>query len=526
MENYKVLALKYRPRSFKELIGQEAVSQTLSAALENGKLSHAYLFSGLRGSGKTSSARIFAKSLLCEKGVSAAPCDQCDSCKNANEGRHIDIVEMDAASNTSVNDIRDLIEQTRYAPAAGRFKVYIIDEAHMLSNSAFNAFLKTLEEPPPHAKFLLATTDPQKLPLTVLSRVQHFRFKKIAYEAVLAHIRAILAQENITADEKALEMIARAGGGSMRDTLTILEQTIAFGRGAVTLESAIDILGALDPARIESFFDAVLEGKTDEATLFVKEFESDDAEMIVSEMINFLKDRLFKPRPRFTHSIIERFFKTLAETRSMLRHGADSGFALALAAMKMIEALRPEAINDAIERLENEIENMGDLNANQPVGAASAKPAAQISPAASHAIPPVSTAIRNSAPAAPAAITATKTPSPKELFEIFKRKLYDRGESLGSAAEAVVTFVDFADGEILLKFAKEGEAADRLRSDYKIFRQIAAEVFGAEAKIAPVKDDEPSGNTNVLDDPALKKAVEIFGSDIEKITPLPKSEQS
>lgn len=211
MAEHRVLALKYRPRSFKELIGQEAVSRTLSMALDSNKLSHAYLFSGLRGSGKTSTARIFAKALLCEKGIGANPCGECEHCVQALEGRHMDIIEMDAASNRRIDDIRDLVEQTRYAPTLGRFKVFIIDEVHMLTKEAFNALLKTLEEPPSYVKFLLATTDPLKLPPTILSRTQHFRFKKIAFSDVLGHLVHVLAQEQVEADNQALEMITRAG---------------------------------------------------------------------------------------------------------------------------------------------------------------------------------------------------------------------------------------------------------------------------------------------------------------------------
>ncbi|MEA3433523.1 MAG: DNA polymerase III subunit gamma/tau, partial [Campylobacterota bacterium] len=216
------LARKYRPATFDDLIGQEAVSQTLSLALDGNRLSHAYLFSGLRGSGKTSTARIFAKALLCEKGAASHPCGTCTHCVMAAESRHMDIIEMDAASNRGIDDIKDLIEHTKYKPSSARYKIFIIDEVHMLTNQAFNALLKTLEEPPDFVKFILATTDPLKLPATILSRTQHFRFKKIPQNLVLKHLEHILHLENIEYEVEALDIIARSGAGSLRDSLTLM----------------------------------------------------------------------------------------------------------------------------------------------------------------------------------------------------------------------------------------------------------------------------------------------------------------
>ena len=241
------LALKYRPQLFSDLVGQEAISQTLGMALDKNRIVHAYLFSGLRGSGKTSSARIFARALECERGPISTPCGECDICKATLEGRNIDIIEMDAASNRSIDNIRDLIEQTKYAPAMARFKIFIIDEVHMLTKEAFNALLKTLEEPPQYVKFILATTDPLKLPATILSRTQHFRFKKIPHRLVVSHLKMILQKEEVGYDDGALEIIARAGGGSLRDTLTLTDQAINYCDKFLTTQQVTQMLGVVDP---------------------------------------------------------------------------------------------------------------------------------------------------------------------------------------------------------------------------------------------------------------------------------------
>ena len=323
----QALALKYRPKSFYELIGQEAIKENLIHALDSGRLGHAYLFSGLRGSGKTSSARIFAKDLLCERGVGSHACESCASCNSANEGRHMDIIEMDAASHRKIEDIRDLIEQTRYAPVSGRFKIFIIDEAHMLTKEASNAFLKTLEEPPAYIKFILATTDPLKLPATILSRTQHFRFKAISHELIVKHLEDILIKEQISFESDALKIIARSGSGSLRDTLTLLDQAIIFCGGAISTHGVTDMLGLLDPRRIDEILSTAQKGSHEELCGLIKSLEGSDAEMIINELIASLKERFLEPRHEFSLLIFERFFKILSEAKNMLGSGADSAFA-------------------------------------------------------------------------------------------------------------------------------------------------------------------------------------------------------
>jgi DNA polymerase-3 subunit gamma/tau len=255
--SYQVLARKWRPRNFSELVGQEHVLQALTNALDNDRLHHAYLFTGTRGVGKTTIARIFAKSLNCETGVSAKPCGECSACLEIDEGRFVDLLEVDAASRTKVEDTRELLDNVQYAPTRGRYKVYLIDEVHMLSAHSFNALLKTLEEPPPHVKFLLATTDPQKLPATVLSRCLQFNLKRLQPPMIRDYLVELLEQEKIAFEIPALQLLARAADGSMRDALCLLDQAIAYGSGAVNEADVRAMLGTIEHTYIVKIIEAL-----------------------------------------------------------------------------------------------------------------------------------------------------------------------------------------------------------------------------------------------------------------------------
>ncbi|HEY0197692.1 MAG TPA: DNA polymerase III subunit gamma/tau [Rhodanobacter sp.] len=258
--SYQVLARKWRPRKFAELVGQEHVVRALTNALDTGRMHHAYLFTGTRGVGKTTIARIFAKSLNCERGQSAEPCGECAVCTSVDEGRFVDLLEIDAASNTGVDDVREVIENAQYAPSRGRFKVYLIDEVHMLSKNAFNALLKTLEEPPPHVKFLLATTDPQKLPVTVLSRCLKFNLKRLLPEQIAGQMRHIMGAENISYEDGAIGELARAADGSLRDGLSLLDQAIAYGGGALHADDVRTMLGSVARGQVLGVLDALAAG--------------------------------------------------------------------------------------------------------------------------------------------------------------------------------------------------------------------------------------------------------------------------
>lgn len=448
----QALALKYRPKNFDELIGQEAVSKSLTHALDENRVSHAYLFSGLRGSGKTSSARIFAKALVCEKGPTSRPCEVCAQCVMANESRHMDIIEMDAASHRKIDDIRELIEQTKYAPTAARYKIFIIDEVHMLTKEAFNALLKTLEEPPSYVKFILATTDPLKLPTTVLSRTQHFRFKQISRYEIVKHLEFILSKEGVSYEREALEILARSGGGSLRDTLTLLDQAIIYGAGNITKSSVAEMLGLLDPSRIEQIIEHVANADKNAIRVLVTELETYEPEMIIDEILANLKQRFLDNDPKFSLLIYERFFRILAQAKSMLSVSSDNGFVLMLMLFMMIEALNLQDIDEAIK-----------LAKSEP-SVAVIEPKAGVSEQ----------------------ILAVKE-APKTPYEQFVAKIYDRSFELGEIFKNHISFSFLNENELGLIVNATGDELAFFKKSWGVMHEILHTIFGKKIKIVNAK---------------------------------------
>ncbi len=481
----EVLARKYRPTNFDELIGQESVAQTLSLALDSNRLSHAYLFSGLRGSGKTSTARIFAKALLCEKGISHKPCEVCENCVMAREGRHMDIIEMDAASSRKIDDIRDLIEQTKYKPAIGRFKIFIIDEVHMLTKEAFNALLKTLEEPPEFVKFILATTDPLKLPATILSRTQHFRFKRIATNKITAHLKHILELENIEYEIEALEILARSGNGSLRDTLTLLDQAIIYSKGYVDVATVTDMLGLVDPKFISDLFEAIFAKDRVKVLAFIKELEEYEGEMVVDELIAYLKERLYDGDGAFSSLVIERFFRILSDSKYLFSINADDGFVLSLVFFKMIEALKIKEIDTLIEQFEA---GTGDVQLTPP-GASRSKGTNVQPETVMHQSAKNELEVTQEAPSPKLEKIKSETLSVpqvdegEKLYNELVAKIKDRSFELGECFEQKIEYKYFQDGVLAWESCADEACREKLKHGYSVIKMLVKETFGFETKI-------------------------------------------
>ncbi|WP_187938087.1 DNA polymerase III subunit gamma/tau [Helicobacter pylori] len=478
----QVLALKYRPKHFSELVGQESVAKTLSLALDNQRLANAYLFSGLRGSGKTSSSRIFARALMCETGPKAVPCDTCIQCQSALNNHHIDIIEMDGASNRGIDDVRNLIEQTRYKPSFGRYKIFIIDEVHMFTTEAFNALLKTLEEPPSHVKFLLATTDALKLPATILSRTQHFRFKKIPENSVISHLKTILEKEQVSYESSALEKLAHSGQGSLRDTITLLEQAINYCDNAITEGKVAEMLGAIDRSVLEDFFQSLI--NQDEARLKERYaiLENYETESVLEEMMLFLKAKLLSP-DSYSILLIERFFKIIMSSLSLLKEGANASFVLLLLKMKFKEALKLKALDDAILELEQTKESaFQPLNQNANAPKQEPKSAEKIEQAerieGTEKKESAEKKENTETPQTP--MLSVKDRIFHNLFKQVQILVYERNYELGAVFEKNIRFIDFDSQTKTLTWESLATDKDKelLRERFKIVKSIVDGVFG------------------------------------------------
>ncbi|WP_187947371.1 DNA polymerase III subunit gamma/tau [Helicobacter pylori] len=508
----QVLALKYRPKHFSELVGQESVAKTLSLALDNQRLANAYLFSGLRGSGKTSSSRIFARALMCETGPKAVPCDTCIQCQSALNNHHIDIIEMDGASNRGIDDVRNLIEQTRYKPSFGRYKIFIIDEVHMFTTEAFNALLKTLEEPPSHVKFLLATTDALKLPATILSRTQHFRFKKIPENSVISHLKTILEKEQVSYESSALEKLAYSGQGSLRDTITLLEQAINYCDNAITESKVAEMLGAIDRSVLEDFFQSLInqdEARLQECYAILENYET---ESVLEEMMLFLKAKLLSP-DSYSILLIERFFKIIMSSLSLLKEGANASFVLLLLKMKFKEALKLKALDDAILELEQTPFNQNpNISYNAP----------KQEPKSIERIEGAEKKENTEIPQTP--MLSAKDRIFHNLFKQVQTLVYERNYELGAVFEKNICFIDFDSQTKTLTWESLATDKDKelLRERFKIVKGIVDGVFGKGENIKIALKNHLE-NKNALEETKEVKEFKI-SSLREKISPNPTTE--
>ena len=519
--SYQVLARKWRPATFHQMVGQEHVLQALVNALDSNRLHHAYLFTGTRGVGKTSIARLFAKALNCEKGVTSTPCGECSPCREISEGRFVDLIEVDAASRTKVEDTRELLENVQYAPSQGRFKVYLIDEVHMLSSSSFNALLKTLEEPPPHIKFLLATTDPQKLPVTILSRCLQFNLKNMVPERIVDHLKMVLDAEQFSYQEPALWLLARAANGSMRDAMSLTDQAIAFCRGALQEVDVRAMLGTVDQRQVLTLLQQVGSGSAAgvlSAVADLAEFGADFdgvlaelmsllhritlAQMVPGAVDNSQGDR--EPITALASQLraedVQLFYQIALNGRRDLPHVADSREGLEMTLLRMI-AFRPVAAGEiALPQPPAEREAAAPLAAEPAASSAPDRPPAvkvEVAPAApaeasAPAIPPVQSGPVTAAPA-PNAPAASPSGEP------------ERGDGGGddlSAYERMAPWESAASGEPSKKsepsLAGAADAKPALASPPEV---AAAPVMATPAVIEPVVDPEPVDSVDTQSPP-------------------------
>ena len=393
------------------------------------------------------------------------PCGECAQCEAALEGKHIDIIEMDAASHRGLEDIQDLIEQTKYAPSMARFKIFIIDEVHMLTPQAANALLKTLEEPPEYVKFILATTDPLKLPATVLSRTQHFRFKQIAQREILQHLENILQKEGVKFEKEALKLIARSGQGSLRDTLTLLDQAIIFSHSEITASKIAQMLGFLDPEQIKSFYTLILSRDRERVLEFLKELQDYEASSVIDEMIFYLKESFFAKSNEFSMLMYERFFRILSRAKTMLSSCDDNAFVLCVMAFMMIEASNLKQIDEAIEDESRSAQSASATNAV------------------------------NSAP-----LPNIKTPPrAQNPYDKLCAAIYERDYTLGECFSKNTHFISFENGVFLLGTNIQNES-DRavLNKGFKLITQLAQNAFGESTKISVQKGENSALATSAV----------------------------
>ena len=467
--SYTALYRKFRPDNFADVKGQDHIVTTLTNQINANRIGHAYLFCGTRGTGKTTVAKILAKAVNCEHPVNGSPCNECEMCKAIQAGTSMNVIEIDAASNNGVDNIREIREEVTYRPTEGKYKVYIIDEVHMLTKEAFNALLKTLEEPPSYVKFILATTDPLKLPTTVLSRTQHFRFKQISKYSIVKHLEFILSKEGVSYEKEALEILARSGGGSLRDTLTLLDQAIIYGANNVTANGVASMLGLLDPGKIEDIITHILNHDKNAIRVLTTELESYDPEMIIDEILANLKQKFVENDSRISLLVYERFFRILAQAKGMLNLSSDNGFVLMLMLFMMIEALNLQSIDDAIET----VISKNDEISTQTIQNSTQTP--QIIPA--------------------------KKQGP---YELFLTKIYDRNYDLGEFFKEFVDFSFFNNNELGLIVKAKDENLEYFKKNWKILNEILRTLFGQNAKIVNAKNDESKTQVQTPKEPLPK----------------------
>jgi DNA polymerase-3 subunit gamma/tau len=542
--SYQVFALKYRPQTFDDLVGQEHVVRTLKNAVEQNRLAHAYLFVGPRGIGKTSSARILAKALNCEKGPTISPCGVCDSCREIAAGNSLDVLELDAASNRGIDDVRELRDNVRYAPTRGRYKIYIIDEVHMLTKEAANALLKTLEEPPEHVIFCLATTEPEKLPITILSRCQRFDLHRIPTNLIAEHLQFIARQEKVTLEPAAAHAIARGADGGLRDAESMLDQLVAFCGEKIAESDVLNVFGFTSEQTVAAFTEKVLRGNTSGALAALDEQAAAGKEMmkLMSDLIAHLRDLLvYKVKPEALSdetapelqaslgeeaSLVEtgrllELIEQFAEAEGRMKWAPNKKLHFEVAVIKAIQTLGQVTLDEVIE-------NLAALRGGEASVSSVAKTLAPPKSATSPA--PVVSAPASSA--APADMAETW---PKLVQLVYKRRPLIRdwinaARFLGVQGREVL--VGFAPEEKLMmeslarptnRSFLEGLLKELTGSEWTLKLKIAKDLPPAEPP-PPETQTEPEATKpndpieSFKDDPLIKEALEIFKGEIKSVT--------
>ncbi|MFQ5817535.1 MAG: DNA polymerase III subunit gamma/tau [Terriglobia bacterium] len=495
--SYQVIARKYRPQTFDAIIGQEPIVRTLKNALGEGQVAHAYIFSGMRGVGKTTTARILAKALNCTRGPTVQPCGQCDPCREIAESRAVDVIEIDAASNRGIDEIRELRENVRYLPARDPYKIFIIDEAHMLTPEAFNALLKTLEEPPPRVLFVLATTEPQKLPTTIRSRCQSFHFRSIGFTEILGVLERVAAEEKVRVEPEALAVMARAAEGSLRDALSILDQAIAYSGDTVTAEQVRDLLGVVSEETLDSLMAAIAERSPEKILRLVDALvrEGHNLQHFCREALRYIRnllvvriagpastlaeasarerERLVAAAQPFAEEDLLRFFQILLRTEGDLHWSPQPRLHLELSLLKMVEAERLASLEQLLAEL-----------SGKPVAATTVNPESRpgVGSPSSESAPRIRSQALPAPPAEPAAASATGLTA--EQVQRIKAAVYEHSKFLGSFVDQVADW-QWQNRELVLWFAPENRTLAQMldSKQQETLGRILSEVLGQKARV-------------------------------------------
>jgi DNA polymerase-3 subunit gamma/tau len=537
---YEVLARKYRPRQFSEVVGQQHVTQTLTNALQRNRIAQAYLFVGPRGVGKTTIARILAKALNCEKGPTPTPCDVCDSCKQIAQGGHLDVLEIDGASNNGVDQVRDLRDSVRYAPARGPYKVYIIDEVHMLSIGAFNALLKTLEEPPPHVKFIFATTEPQKVPATILSRCQRFDLRRIATRDMVAHLTMIAKAEHVKIDEAALLAVARGAEGGLRDAESALDQLMTFCGKEITEANVLSVFGLVSWTSLEQLVEALLKGDIPRLLRLIAELDEagKDLHRLTAEILEYLRNlmvmahaadvlgereladaqlvTLRKQAGLVSAGRLASVVEVLIEAQGQIRHALARRTVLEVALIRAARTATVATLDEVLSALAGVELLAGPVVAGDAPPAVS-PPVVPVSPAAAAAVTPDGSGVETLRQKWAQIVERVHAASP-----LAKSYLADVVPSRVDGQQVTLSFdPEFADSCEKLKVPRSLRAL-QAALEWALGHEVILDlVVGhpptepiAEAPVQATKKAAPRSTKDWVKDPAVKRTLETFNGNI------------